>query len=139
MGGAELQGRKDTGKERNDSGDRSQERWNVSCKRSGRINQSLMFSEKKGSERARQKLNSLSIYHGSGLHEHCTWGVQKEGGCFCHPDSTSEELRLKSLETYSRSYSKDRAGRLQSCAEGTMLPSPPQPVLWPLLRGTFLE
>lgn len=53
----------DIGKERKDSRGRSQESWNVGWKLSGIVNQSLMFSEKKGREM--ETRNSLGIYGGS--------------------------------------------------------------------------
>lgn len=72
---------KDTGKERKDSGGRSQESWNVGWKLSGIVIQSLMFSEKKGREV--ETRNSLGTY----------WGPRPHvcGGCFHRPDLTGKE------------------------------------------------
>lgn len=50
-----CRGKKDMGKESKDSGGRSQGSWNIGWKLSGILNQSLMFSEKKGSEGGGQR------------------------------------------------------------------------------------
>lgn len=115
--GAGLWGRKDTGKERKDSGGRSQESRKVSCSLSGILNQSLTLSEKRG--RQRNYARSAPPV-GPVQREYSSPRVHVRGGRFCHRDLTGEEMEAwKLIQGHIARMGK---GRLQSCAEGTHSP-----------------